>query len=86
MDPAEPPSLRTRLLTAFATLIGVCVLYVLSVGPYAYVGERTDLHIPLDLKYYRHLFWLTAGTPLDAPLERYVDWWILKAWDHGDAR
>ena len=42
MDPANPPSLRHRLLTGLAVLVALPVLYLVSFGPFCYVFARTD--------------------------------------------
>ncbi len=74
MDSAPPPSLRSRLLTGFAGLLGAFVLYFLSIGPVGYVAIRTGIDIePKPLEYfYAPLGWLIENTPLRQPMRHYI--------------
>ena len=79
MDSAPPPSLRSRLLTGFAGLLGAFVLYLLSIGPARYVWERSVRSHRMIEKLYAPLDWALANTPLYPPLRAYSDWWALLA-------
>ena len=79
MDSAPPPSLRSRLLTGLAGLLGAFVLYLLSIGPARYVWERSVRSHRMIEKLYAPLDWALANTPLYPPLRAYSDWWALLA-------
>ncbi len=79
MDSAPPSSLRSRLLTGFAGLLGAFVLYVLSIGPVGYVSIRSGIQ-PKSVEYfYTPVGWLLEYTPLQQPMNRYIAWWMSRA-------
>ena len=79
MDSAPPPSLRSRLLTGFAGLLGAFVLYLLSIGPAGYVCVRAGVDPPAFHHFYIPAIWLMQNTPLREPIRRYDMWWTTRA-------
>ena len=51
------------------------VLYVLSIGPVAFVIERTGKGKESALTLYAPRLWLAENKPLRKPLEWYIDLW-----------
>ena len=82
MDSAKPHSLRSRLLTGCAVLLALPVLYLLSTGPVVYVVARYGLNGPRAGTYFRPLEWAFTNTPLQRPLDEYLEWW----WHSGELR
>ena len=84
MDAENPTSLRQLLLRAAATLLAVVVLYALSVGPAYYLALKLGRNpIALD-RFYVPLSWATKGTPLEKPIDAYVDLWLRLAGENPD--
>ena len=79
MDSENHPTLRSRLLTGCAGLVGMLVLYVLSVGPVFYVAARFDLYSRALNTFYAPLFWFTNYPPARRPIMAYSTWW----WEFG---
>ena len=75
MDAAETPSLRRLLVRMAATLLALTGLYVLSVGPAAYVDEKLPASQTFLTTLYMPLFDVMEQTPLAEPFYSYVIWW-----------
>jgi hypothetical protein len=52
------------------------MLYVLSIGPAALLSKKHFMPDRVGEILYAPLIWLADNTPLDTPLEFYVDLWI----------
>ena len=75
MDAAETPSLRRLLVRGAATLLALVGLYVLSVGPAAYVAAKSHRVTKVFERLYMPL-WLAAGyADLGKQYNAYVGWW-----------
>jgi hypothetical protein len=73
MSDEQEKTSRTWWLILCAAMLPV--LYVLSVGPAAYVIERTRSGQEAGRLFYAPLIWLHDNTPLRGPLEWYVRSW-----------
>ncbi len=74
MDSEKPHTIGSIATRIVFTVIGLLLLYVLSIGPAWYLGvhfHRTNLF----LKPYLPLHWATDGTPLRPAFNAYIDWW-----------
>ena len=77
MDQEKPPSLRGLITRIGCTLVGLLLLYVLSIGPSYYILTHTErLDTQLFYNIYAPLWWATSGTPVESSLETYSEWWI----------
>lgn len=62
-------------------LIALPILYLLSTGPVVYIGIKVRHSLPpsayaaLDV-FYLPIEILHEHTPLQVPIDLYVDWWI----------
>jgi len=63
MDSAKPRSLRSRLLTGFAGLVALPVLYLASFGPFCYLFARADIQDERILSLYYPLRGLADRSP-----------------------
>ncbi len=76
MDSEKPPSLGHLLVRVAATLVALLLLYVLGVGPATYAEIRWTGSAPLFDKLYDPFFRATHRTPLELPVDAYVEWWM----------
>ena len=76
MDAEHPTSPRKLLLRVAATLLALLLLYVLSIGPAAYVVVKAHNYSKGALRFYAPLIWAIKGTPLEMPIVEYVGWWL----------
>ncbi|MDX1680957.1 MAG: hypothetical protein R3242_09530 [Akkermansiaceae bacterium] len=51
-------------------------IYVLSIGPVAMMASRHDWPEKPLVIFYAPVLWLYKHTPLDDPLDNYIDWWL----------
>ena len=71
MDDDAPHTMRWPRVVGYACL--AVVLYVLSVGPVAYVFARRSSNLDEALgRFYEPLIWMGDTNDL---VEAYVDWW-----------
>ena len=75
MDSAKPHSLRHHLARILSGLIAASLLYVLGIGPAAYIGFRYKRSQPVFEKLYDPLVRYVRVTPLELPLISYMLWW-----------
>ena len=73
---------RLRWLDRFAfsvlwmfTLLSWAFLYVVSIGPVVAVTDKNDLYRDATREFYAPVIWLHNHTPLEKPLEDYVEAW-----------
>ena len=76
------PSIRSRILTGFAALVGLLVLYVLSIGPVVYCQMRYDIDTKRLGNFYRPVMWLMTESPAGPPLMDYMTWWTDRGVTH----
>ena len=79
MDSEKPHTIGSIATRIVCTIIGLVLLYVLSIGPARYVWERSVRSHRMIEKLYAPLDWALANTPLYPPLRAYSDWWALLA-------
>jgi hypothetical protein len=72
----EPTKTRRAGWPIVCALIALPLLYTLSVGPAAYLVERTGTGSELAHGVYAPLIWLGENTPLGEPLE-----WCAQKWE-----
>jgi hypothetical protein len=78
-----PTSLAQRPTRGFLALVGIVVLYVLSIGPvsifYYQMGYAIP-NLPADYDpfegFYHPLRWTAYAMGLDGPIRSYCDWWV----------
>ncbi len=76
MDVKEPHS-RIRIATRIVcTLACVGIIYVVGAGPAWCIFRFTEHGETLIPTLYSPLRRATAGTPLDKPLDVYMEWWV----------
>jgi hypothetical protein len=56
-------------------LIALPLLYVLSIGPVALCAKKTSTDPQTLRVFYRPVIWLHDHTPLEKPLELYINLW-----------
>ena len=61
-------------MSLVSTIIGLVILYVLSLGPAIYLCNRMPAATPWIEKIYYPVK-LLEKTPLDPPLRAYFRWW-----------
>lgn len=66
---------RRGWLWAGLALLALLVFYVLSVGPAVMMVEKTGVGGEVGEVAYAPLKWLRDNTPLEKPLDAYVDFW-----------
>ena len=78
MDSEKPRSIGSIATRIGCTLIGLVLLYVLSYGPAIYVdqGGHPDWYDSLFRKIYAPLNLVAHGTPLQRPLDAYINFWL----------
>ena len=76
MDSAKPHSLGSLATRIACTLIGLVLLYVLSVGPASYVDYKCPRSHAFIESLYEPLVSAIKPTPLVVPLAYYVQWWM----------
>ena len=75
MDSAKPRSLGSLATRLACTLIGLLLLYVLSLGMSYYIAMRYPSLWPLQMKIFGPSEGFINNTPLAGALEAYVEWW-----------
>ena len=75
MDPEKPHSLGSLATRMACTLIGLLLLYVLSLGMSYYIAMRYPRLWPLQMKIFGPSERFLQATPLVDALEAYVKWW-----------
>ena len=75
MDSEKPPSLRSLITRMACTLIGLLLLYVLSIGPVACVSNRFEFYQQQVGPFYTPLIGVAQYIGLMPALEAYVNWW-----------
>ena len=76
MDSAKPPSLRSLLTRMVCTLLGLLLLYVLSIGPALYIAVKFPKSAWVFDKFYRPITWtIDANPPLQPLVVAYMEWW-----------
>jgi len=76
MDLEKPLSLGSIATRVISTLVGVLLLYILSVGPACYIAAKTGRGGPLIETLYTPLVWAVQRTPLIDPMTAYVEFWL----------
>ena len=79
MEEDTPHKSRTGLWVTLSVL-GL-VLYVLSIGPVVAFLDRSRPSPAIDQyfeAFYVPVVWLHDHTPLEKPLEKYLDWWTAR--------
>lgn len=75
----EPPAKSRSSSAAWSALIVVVpLIYVLSVGPVAYVALRLSMYnaaVAQARTFYAPVIWLHDHTFLKEPLNGYLEWW-----------
>jgi hypothetical protein len=80
MEPEDRPTLRRLWLRIGGTLVGLALLYVLSIGPAVFCAEKYGQRENVDPfwmveKVYRPLLYMPDG-PWTTALLLYVQWWM----------
>ena len=72
----NPPSLRSRILTGIAALVGLLILYVASSGPFVCFAVKSEKARVVNNILYAPLVWVTEGTQLDVVWTDYLNFWL----------
>jgi len=80
--PSRRPWYRRKRTWAAAVWLLLPVLYVLSMGPAAYVHSRTGWFPYWLFRLYAPLWGTTEGTSAASLLDSYEAWWITLAVEH----
>jgi hypothetical protein len=85
MESEKPHSLRGLILKSSCVFLGIFAIYVLSLGPVAYLySKRMNMMYQTQRDYERRaryfrihapLIKATEGTAFNGPLQLYVGWW-----------
>lgn len=75
MDSAKPHSLGSLLLYMSASVVGLVLLYLLSLGISYYIAVRYPSLFPLQMKIFGPSERFLNATPLAGALKEYVSWW-----------
>ena len=79
MDSAKPPSFPSLLARIACTIIGVLLLYALSVGPAYYFFVGCPRARPMIDEIYTPLWSVLQNTPMYDRLFSYMNWWFVLA-------
>lgn len=75
MDDDHDDRGRSRYVWILGAVLGLLVLYVLSLGPAVAIVRRTGMGVDVATVVYAPLEWLYENTPLREPLGAYVEFW-----------
>ncbi len=75
MDSEKPNSIGSIATRIACTLVGVLLLYALSIGPAIYFLAWSKTGRPLLQEFYRPLWDASEKTPLFPALFAYWEWW-----------
>ena len=79
MDSEKPRSFDGLITRMVCSLLGGLLLYVLSLGPVAYLHVKSPGSRSLVEKFFAPALWTIKGTPLNRPLHAYVEFWLRRA-------
>ena len=83
MDPANPPTLRSRLLTGCVGLLAVPVLYFAGFGPFYYVYARAGIQNESLLALYFPLLTVADRSPTTRRwFFTYANWFLTRGERH----
>jgi len=71
----ETKSHSRTLSVVIGILVALLLVYILSVGPVALCCEKMHVNSATVRQFYLPVIWLHDNTPLQKPLEMYIELW-----------
>ena len=76
MDEEKPHSIGSIATRIGCTLVGLLLMYALSMGPVVYFVDKYAMLPPIVESFYKPLGWALHATSLGEPFQGYLNWWM----------